>query len=136
MRVVVSGYFDPLHAGHIEYFELAKRLAGENGTVIVILNNDEQALLKKDKIFMPLEERRRIIEAIKYVDETYISIDTDSSVCKSLQVLMPDIFANGGDRHEGNIPEVKTCNELGIKIVDGLGKKIQSSSNLIGKWGK
>ena len=135
MKVVVSGYFDPLHVGHIEYLELAKRLAGD-GKLIVVLNNDEQAILKKGKVFMPLEERRKIIQAIKYVDEVYVSIDTDLSVCKSLQVIIPDVFANGGDRHEGNIPEVEICNELGIKIIDGLGEKIQSSSNLIEQWEK
>ena len=124
--VAVSGYFDPLHVGHIEYFRLAKELGDR---LIVILNNDEQAALKKGKPFMPLEERKKIIEAIKYVDEVFISIDKDKSICESLRHLKPDIFAKGGDRFAYEIPEAKVCEELGIKIVDGVGAKIQSSSN-------
>ncbi len=135
-KVAVSGYFDPLHVGHIEYFKLAKKIAGKKGVLIVILNNDQQTYKKKNRIFMPLEERKKLIEAIKYVDEVYVSIDTDESVCKSLQAIMPNIFAKGGDRFIGEIPETKTCKKLGIKMIDRLGKKIQSSSDLIKKWGK
>ena len=135
-RVAVSGYFDPLHAGHLEYFRLAKKLAGRKGRLIVILNNDKQALQKKTKVFMPLEQRKKIIEVIKYVDEVYVSIDTDESVCKSLQVLHPTIFAKGGDRFIDEIPEAKLCKELNIKMVDRLGKKIESSSELVEKWEK
>ncbi|MEK6872001.1 MAG: adenylyltransferase/cytidyltransferase family protein [Nanoarchaeota archaeon] len=128
--VAVSGYFDPIHIGHIEYLKLAKKLGD---TLIVILNNDHQAMLKKGKPFMPLEDRKAILEAIKYVDEVFISIDTDKSVCKSLQAIKPHIFAKGGDRFANEIPEKKICEELGIKIVDGLGEKIQSSSNFYNK---
>jgi len=126
--VVASGYFDPLHKGHIEYFKLAKELGDK---LIVILNNDKQAEIKKGKHFMPLEERRIILEALKYVDEVFVSIDEDSSVCESLKSIKPDIFAKGGDRFVYEIPEAQICRELGIKIIDGLGKKIQSSSELI-----
>lgn len=133
-RIAISGYFDPLHHGHIDYFRLAKKIAGKKGKLIVILNNDEQALKYKKKIFMPLEERRKIIEAIKYVDEVYICIDTDDSVCKSLTVVLPDVFAKGGDRYIYEIPETKICKQYGIKVVDGLGKKIQASSDLVTKW--
>ena len=135
-RVAVSGYFDPLHAGHLEYFRLAKKLAGRKGRLIVILNNDKQALQKKTKVFMTLEQKKKIIEAIKYVDEVYVSIDTDESVCKSLQVLHPTIFAKGGDRLIDEIPEAKLCRELNIKMIDRLGKKIESSSELVEKWEK
>jgi len=135
MKVAVSGYFDPIHVGHIEYFKLAKQLAGDD-ELIVILNNDNQAVLKNSKVFMPLEERKKVIESIRYVDKVYISIDEDRTVCKSLQVLKPDIFAKGGDRFEGEIPETETCKEFGIRIIDGLGKKIQASSKLIKKWEK
>jgi len=128
IKVVVSGYFDPVHAGHIEYFKLAKQLGDK---LIVILNNDEQAKLKKGKHFMPLQERKEILEAIKYVDEIFVSIDSDKSVCKSLEKVKPDIFAKGGDRFSYEIPEAETCRKLGIKIVDGVGKKIQSSSALV-----
>lgn len=124
--IAVSGYFDPLHVGHIEYFQLAKKLGDK---LIVILNNDEQAKLKKGNSFMPLEERKRILEAIKFVDEVVISIDKDSSVCESLKAIKPHIFAKGGDRFAGEIPETQICKELGIEIIDGLGQKIQSSRN-------
>ncbi len=128
--VAVSGYFDPLHIGHIEYLELAKKLGDK---LIVILNNDEQVKLKKGKPFMPLDERKKILEAIKYVDEVFVSIDNDLTVCKSLKAVKPDIFAKGGDRFKEEIPEAKICRELGIKIVDGLGEKIQSSRNFYRK---
>lgn len=131
--IATSGYFDPLHIGHIECLELSKKLAGENGKLIVIINNDRQAEMKKGCAFMPAEERAKIIKALKPVDDVFISIDTDSSVCKSLAFLKPDIFTKGGDRFATKIPEAKICRELGIKMVDGLGKKIQSSSLLISK---
>lgn len=128
--VAVSGYFDPLHAGHIEYFEMAKKLGDK---LIVILNNDEQSVLKKGKMFMPEWERRKILEALKDVDEVYMSIDDDLSVCKSLQVVRPDIFAKGGDRFSDEVPEKDICKEMGIRMIDGLGSKIQSSSWLTGE---
>ncbi len=135
--VAVSGYFDPLHVGHIEYFKLAKKLAEqEDCKMLVILNNDKQARLKKSKVFMPQEERRRVIESIRYVDDVYVSIDNDESVCKSLEALSPKFFAQGGDRFSGEVPEAEVCERLGIKMLDGLGEKIQSSSNLIENWEK
>lgn len=127
--VAISGYFDPLHAGHIEYIKLAKKLGDK---LIVILNNDKQAILKKGKNFMPESERKEIMENIKGVDEVFMSIDNDSSVCKSLKAIKPDIFAKGGDRYSYEIPESEICKEFGIKIIDGLGNKIQSSSKLTG----
>ena len=134
--VAVSGYYDPLHVGHLEQIHLAKQLAGKKGKLIVILNSDEQAILKKGKSFMIQEERRKILEALKDVDEVYMSIDTDMSVCKSLQVINPDIFAKGGDRAKGELLEDDICKKMKIKIVDGLGKKIQASSELIKNWEK
>jgi len=134
--VAVSGYFDPLHKGHIEYFKKAKQLVGKDGKVICILNNDKQALLKKPKVFMKQEEKKIILQAIRYIDEVYISIDRDESVCKSLIAICPDIFAKGGDRYLYEISEAAICKDLGIKIVDGLGKKIQASSELIKRWNK
>jgi cytidyltransferase-like protein len=128
MKVVaVSGYFDPLHVGHLEYFEMSKKLGDK---LIVILNNDKQAMDKNGKVVMPLEERKRMIEALRVVDEVFVSIGEEVSVSKSLEVIRPDIFANGGDRHVEEIPEAKTCRELGIEMVDGLGNKIQASSEL------
>ncbi|MEK6833435.1 MAG: adenylyltransferase/cytidyltransferase family protein [Nanoarchaeota archaeon] len=126
--IAVSGYFDPLHVGHIELFKLAKALGDK---LIVIVNNDKQTEMKKGKYFMPAEERKKILEELQCVDEVFISIDKDRTVCESLKKVHPDVFANGGDRHNYEIPEAKICRELGIEIVDGLGDKIQSSSDLI-----
>ena len=127
--VATSGYFDPLHVGHLECLELAKQLGDK---LIVIVNSDLQAKLKKGESFMKQEDRMKIILALKCVDEVFLSIDKDKSQCASLRYLTPDIFAKGGDRISDEIPEFKVCRELGIKIVDGLGKKIRSSSELTG----
>lgn len=126
MRVVVSGFFDPIHIGHIELFQKAAEL----GDLTVIINNDKQVFMKRGKgPFMNQNNRKRVIEAIGCVDYVFISIDKDKSVCESLRTLRPDIFANGGDRFDNEVPEAKVCKELNIKMVDGLGKKLQSSRN-------
>lgn len=133
--IITSGYFDPIHAGHIECLELSKGLGGK---LVVILNNDIQAALKKSKTFMPYEERKKILESIRFVDEVFDCIDKDKSVCKSIEAVVQKylghelIFTKGGDRFSYEIPEAEVCRRYGIKIVDGLGKKIQSSSNLTG----
>jgi len=133
--VITSGYFDPLHVGHLECMELSKELGDK---LVIILNSDFQCELKKGKAFMPQKERKKIIEALKPVDEVFISIDEDKSVCKSIKAIAEKykgneiIFTKGGDRFSDEIPEAKICKELGIKIVDNLGKKIQSSSDLTG----
>lgn len=131
--VVASGYFNPLHKGHIEYLRMAKRLGDY---LIVILNTDEQVKVKGSKPFMDINEREIILGAIRYVDEIVISVDTDLTVCESLKLVRkltpgPFIFAKGGDRFGDEIPEAEICKELNIKIVDGLGGKIQSSSALL-----
>ena len=131
--VVASGYFDPLHKGHLEYLQEAKKLGDR---LIVIVNNDVQTALKKGKSFIPQDQRVAIIKSLSFVDEVFLSIDTDASVCKSLSVLRPDIFAKGGDRNVGEIPEGQICRDLGIKLVDGLGAKIESSSRLIAEASK
>jgi D-beta-D-heptose 7-phosphate kinase/D-beta-D-heptose 1-phosphate adenosyltransferase len=133
--IITSGYFDPIHVGHIECFKLSKELGGK---LVIILNNDKQCELKKGKAFMPQQERKAIVESLKYVDEIFDSIDEDRGVCNSIRALAEKykgcelIFTKGGDRLSSEIPEAKVCSELGIKIIDGLGKKIQSSSNLTG----
>ena len=127
--VSASGYFDPLHVGHIEYLELSKQLGDK---LIVIINNDVQANLKKGKSFMKQQDRAKIISSLTCVDEVFISIDKDKTQCKSLEFLKPNIFANGGDRKNDEIPESDICKKLNIKIVDGLGKKIRSSSDFTG----
>jgi len=127
--VVASGYFDPLHVGHIEYLELAKNLGDK---LIVIINNDVQAKLKKGKSFMNEKDRMKIISSLTCVDGVFLSIDKDKTQCNSLELLKPNIFANGGDRNNDEIPELPICEKLNIKVVDGLGKKIRSSSNFTG----
>ena len=127
-RVVVSGYFDPLHVGHLENISLAKKLGDH---LIVIINNDKQAILKKGDSFMKEEDRMKIISSLKDVDEVVLSIDKDLTVCRTLEKVNPDIFAKGGDRTVGEIPESRMCEELGIDIVDGLGKKIRASSEIL-----
>ena len=128
--VAESGYFDPIHIGHIEYLEKAKALGDE---LIVILNTDSQAIMKKGFVFMPEAERMQILKALCCVDKVVLSIDTDQTQCKTLELLKPDIFAKGGDRYAYEIPETPTCKKYGIKIIDGLGAKVQSSSELVKK---
>ena len=128
--VCVSGYFDPLHVGHIEYFKFSKKIGSK---LLVIVNNDEQAVLKKGKYFMPLEERIKIIKELRCVDYVVPSIDVDRTVCKTIEVLnpRPKYFCNGGDQNNNTIPEREVCEKLGIELRDGFGEKIQSSSWLV-----
>ncbi len=127
--VAVSGYFDPIHVGHLEYLQLASKLGDK---LIVIVNNNNQAKLKKGEFFMHEKDRIQIVAALRCVDEVFLSIDTDSSVCKSLEAVKPNIFANGGDRSLDEIPETAVMKKYDIKMVDGLGDKIRSSSDLTG----
>ena len=133
--VIVSGYFDPLHVGHLEYLRMASQLGDK---LLVIVNNDEQAKLKKGESFMSEKDRMEIIYALECVDEVLISCDNDASVCKSIELAaqfkpMADlIFAKGGDRNFGEVPEVDVCKKLGIEMVDNLGEKIRSSSEYTG----
>jgi D-beta-D-heptose 7-phosphate kinase/D-beta-D-heptose 1-phosphate adenosyltransferase len=132
--VVVSGYFDPIHIGHLEMMKLAKEFGDE---LVVIVNNDKQAKLKKGKAFMAEEDRLKIVKAIRYVDAAFISVDDDKTVCGSLKKVRRNyqeydiVFANGGDRRKKEIPESKTCKNLNIKMIDGLGDKIRSSSEMV-----
>ena len=127
--VAISGYFDPIHVGHLEYIIEAKKLGDK---LIVIVNNNHQCVLKKGKPFMDENDRVTIVSSIKYVDEVFHSIDKDKTVCKSLEKIKPTIFANGGDRKNYEIPESVICNKYNIEIIDGLGEKIRSSSDLTG----
>ncbi|MEC7876489.1 MAG: adenylyltransferase/cytidyltransferase family protein [Bacteroidota bacterium] len=127
--VAISGYFDPIHVGHLEYIAEARKLGDK---LIVIVNNNHQCVLKKGKPFMDEKDRVIITSSLKDVDEVYLSVDHDKTVCKSLELLKPDIFANGGDRKNNEIPESAICKKYNIKIIDGLGKKIRSSSDLTG----
>tara|TARA_B100000900_G_scaffold362334_1_gene335526 strand:+ start:396 stop:818 length:423 start_codon:yes stop_codon:yes gene_type:complete len=135
--IIVSGYFNPLHKGHLEYLNHAKAIADK---LIVIVNNDRQRELKASKAFQDEEERIIIISNLKAVDEVVLSIDQDRTVCDTIRQIFEKFgkeydlaFANGGDQSNEIIPEVPVCEELGIALIDGLGEKIQSSSWLLEK---
>lgn len=128
--VAISGGFDPLHFGHIRLIDQA----ADMGNVVVILNTDEWLMRKKGFIFMPWEHRQEILLAMRNVHNVIIARDDDDSVCETLKYLKPDYFANGGDRTSRNTPEIQLCNDLGIKMLWGVGgKKIASSSALAKK---
>ena len=132
-RVAVSGGFDPLHSGHIEYFKLARALGDR---LIVIVNTDEWLIQKKGYAFMPLNDRFIILESIRWVDAVVVAIDQDDTVAETLRCLKPDIFAKGGDRRsDADMPpsEIKVCREIGCRIVYGVGgyEKADSSRALV-----
>jgi len=129
VKIAVSGYFDPIHVGHLEYLKMAKSLGD---ILVVIVNNNRQCVLKKGKFFMDENDRLEIVKAIKYVDEVVLSVDKDKTVCKSLELIRPNIFANGGDRSTDEVPETSVCKKYKIEMVDGLGEKIRSSSSFTG----
>jgi len=139
--VIASGYFNPIHPGHIDYFRLASRLGD---FLWVIVNNDVQAEKKRGTpSFQTENDRVQIVSAIKYVDETFLSMDKDPTVCLTIAELYDEacerygsknvelIFAKGGDRMASEIPEAEICNKLGIKIIDGLGAKTHNSSEYL-----
>ncbi len=135
--IIVSGYFNPIHKGHIEYFQNSKAKGDE---LFVIVNNDFQRALKGSKEFQDERERTFIVENIKLVDKCFLSIDKDRTVVESLHMIFNHFgneyqlaFANGGDQNNDTIPERLICEELGIELIDGLGGKIQSSSWLLKK---
>jgi D-beta-D-heptose 7-phosphate kinase/D-beta-D-heptose 1-phosphate adenosyltransferase len=133
--IIVSGYFNPIHKGHLEYINSAKALADR---LFVIVNNDYQRTLKGSKEFQDEEERMIIVSNIKAVDQAVLSIDQDRTVCETLRKIAEEfgeefdlVFANGGDQDNESIPEGPVCEEVGIVLIDGLGNKIQSSSWLL-----
>ena len=135
--VIVSGYFNPIHKGHLEYFQNARALGDE---LLVIVNSDFQRELKGTKAFQDETERLFIVSNIKAVDRAWISIDQDRTVCATLTHIAGELgseyrlaFANGGDQNNDTIPERPVCEQLGIELLDGLGDKIQSSSWLLAK---
>ena len=135
--IIVSGYFNPLHKGHLELFEKAKASGDE---LWVIVNSDIQRELKGSKEFMLEDERLLIVSAIGIVDKVLISIDKDKTQCATLRDLVDKYsseyelyFANGGDQNNDSIPELTVCKEKGIDLLEGLGDKIQSSSWLLKK---
>ena len=135
--IIVSGYFNPVHKGHIEYFQNAKQNGDE---LFVIVNSDIQRALKGSKEFQDEKERVFIVESLRLVDKCFLSIDMDRTVVESIKMIFNQFgneyqlaFANGGDQNNDTIPERPICEELGIELLDGLGRKIQSSSWLLNK---
>ena len=144
---IASGYFNPVHKGHIELFERTKEIADK---LIVIVNNDKQRELKGSKEFQTEDERCKIISSLKPVDGVLLSIDEDRTVRESLKLLNERyeiikintstsetplefklIFINGGDQFSNTVAERDVCMEYGIYMIDGMGGKIQSSSWLL-----
>lgn len=136
---ITSGYFNPLHPGHIDCFEMSKSVAGAD-EVWVIVNNDRQAFLKRGvESFQNELYRCRLVSALRSVDRTFLSVDEDGSVCQSLVLLIQEaresgkydeiIFTKGGDRFASNCPEASILAENNVKIVDGLGAKTHNSSD-------
>ena len=134
--VITSGFFNPLHIGHINLIREAKNLGD---FLIVIVNNDEQVKLKGSVPFMSEQERVEIVKALRYADEVMLSIDKNGPVAESIRSIARThkgdlYFAKGGDRNAGNIPESESqvCKEFNIKIINGVGgDKVQSSSRLL-----
>ena len=128
--VVVSGGFDPVHIGHVRMILAARQY----GDVIVVANSDSWLFRKKGFVFMPWDQRKEILEALKGVVRVEWVDDRDETVCEALRRLKPTYFANGGDRKSNNVPEVQVCEELGIEMIWNVGgDKIESSSDLVNK---
>lgn len=136
---IVSGYFNPLHLGHLKLMQAARALSSR---LIVIVNNDFQQVAKKGLVITPADQRLTIVQALRVVDEALISLDDDDSVTATLTHIrrtypQADLqFCNGGDRFEPSaIPgnEAQVCRDLGITMHFGIGgeEKLDSSSRLL-----
>ena len=133
--MVFSLYGNPLHKGHVEYASNARKLAGPDGLVYAIVNNDRQAVLKKGYAFVPEQDRVSVVGALRFVDRAFLSIDTDRSVCATLQMVCdtaaarPTHWFNEGDvTPESPCPEEAVCGSNNIEVVYGGAPKVQSSS--------
>jgi glycerol-3-phosphate cytidylyltransferase/D-beta-D-heptose 7-phosphate kinase/D-beta-D-heptose 1-phosphate adenosyltransferase len=138
---IVSGYFNPLHVGHLRMMEAARALTGR---LIIIVNNDAQQVLKKGRVILPLDDRMEIVRALRVADEVVAAVDEDNSVKQTLRAIRdqhPDtalIFANGGDRSSSaKISEAGVCEELRIELRFGVGgeEKADSSTRIIAALG-
>lgn len=136
--VIVSGFFNPLHGGHLDMIQAAAKLGDR---LLVIVNNDKQQLIKKGKIILPQENRYRLMTALRGVDEVMLALDEEPPVTATLRIIAAThpydelIFANGGDRVDPDAipgPEAQLCREKGIKMVFGVGgtEKADSSSRI------
>ncbi len=134
--VFISGGFDPLHSGHMDYIEAARPY----GNIIILLNSDDWLKRKKGYAFLPFETRWRILKEIKGVIGVYEIDDADNTVNDGLRRYAPTFsnsgqkvyFAKGGDRTAKNTPEQEQCEWLGIEVLFNVGGgKVQSSSDLV-----
>ena len=123
--VIVSGFFNPLHGGHLDMIEAAAKLGDR---LIVIVNNDKQQVEKKGKVILQETSRARLLRALRVVDEVVIALDDDMTVIKTLEFLAgqyPDdelVFANGGDRDSAKVvPETDVCAQYDIEMLFGVG---------------
>lgn len=132
VSAIVSGYFSPLHIGHLDMIEGAASLADR---VVVIVNNNDQQMAKKGKLVMDEQDRLRIVQALAVVDDAFIAVDQDRTVSESLRLVAakyPDhrlLFANGGDRKPDFVPEAPVCDELDIEMVFGVGGSNKADSS-------
>ncbi len=130
--VIVSGYFSPLHVGHLDMIEAA---AGLGDRLIVIVNNNDQQLAKKGKLILDEQDRLRLVRALRAVDDAFIAVDQDRTVSESIRLAAtkyPDhhlIFANGGDRQPGFVPESAVCEECGVDMVFAVGGDAKADSS-------
>ena len=133
---IVSGYFNPLHYGHVEYMNAAKKFTDK---LICIVNSDHQVTLKGTKRFMDEKHRSDIVLNLKAVDEVFISVDRDGTVCESLRCIRNKhptnkiIFFNSGDRKGNNLNSKESiiCKEIGIELQILDLPKIYSSTDLL-----
>lgn len=133
--VIVSGYFNPLHGGHLDMIESARAMGDK---LIAIVNNDKQQLLKKGKIILDEKNRLRLMRALRDVDQVVLSIDEDPTQIKTLEMIAIQhpgdelIFANGGDRNsESAIPETEVCKRYNIEMRFDAGEGKPDSSTRI-----
>ena len=131
--IIVSGYFNPLHGGHLDMIEAASEMGDR---LVVIVNNDKQQMLKKGKIILDETNRIRLISALKHVDDAVLAVDTEPPVIETLRIIAdmhPQhelVFANGGDRDSAEVtPETSICEELNIKMIYGVGGKDKQDSS-------
>ena len=114
-RVLAAGKFDILHLGHLAYLRQARKLAGEDGELIVIIALDKTIERERGAppVF-PQEQRRKLVEALEIVDRAILGIDTDDHTKIVLEVK-PDIIALGYDQYTDEERLEKRISECGLQ---------------------